>query len=186
MGSGQAPPHPSQVSTSSPFKGSGVWAPSVKDHLVGTRAWVVQAKGQLCSPWGCLAWSSLRRRGRAACVGGRQGVSTPACAPGARSDLSGDSAVGEPIEGAGPAGFNLNTHQVLPMLLSKPSEQLPGSPLLKGGPPAHHLLAQPRGSWWGSDSASGRLGRKAEGPSQHCCVAPGRPLTLSEPPPCQL
>lgn len=52
------------------------------------------------------------------------------------------------LEGAGrgpavPAGFNLNTPQVFPIFLSKHSEQLPGSRLLEGGPPAHHLLAQP-------------------------------------------
>lgn len=109
-----------------------------------------------------------------------------ACVGEAGSDLPGDPAFGEPIIGAGPAGFNLNTHQVFPMFLSKHSEQLPGSRLPEGGPPAHHLLAQPPGSWWGSDSASSRLGRKAEGPSQHCCVTPGRPLALSEPPLCQL
>lgn len=66
-----------------------------------------------------------------------------ACVGEAGSDLPGDPAIGEPIIGAGPAGFNLNTHQVFPMFLSKHSEQLPGSRLPEGGPPVHHLLASP-------------------------------------------
>lgn len=90
-------------------------------------------------PWPSLASGG----GDGQRVWGRQGGSTAACAAGAQSALPGDPALGEPIEGAGPAGFNLNTPQVFPIFLSKHFEQLPGSRLLEGGPPAHHLLAQP-------------------------------------------
>lgn len=39
-------------------------------------------------------------------------------------------------KGSGPACFNLNTHQVFNMFLSKYSEQLSGAPLLRGQMPS--------------------------------------------------
>lgn len=56
---------------------------------------------------------------------------------GVQVDLSGDLAVGEHIERVWASLFyNLNTHQVFNMFLSKYSEQLSGAPLLRGQMPS--------------------------------------------------
>lgn len=64
---------------------------------------------------------------------GEVGSQCPTLVPvglgGAQADFSGDLAIGEHWKGAGPAAFNLNTHQVFNMFLSKYSEQLSGAPL---------------------------------------------------------
>ena len=82
------------------------------------------------SPWPSLASGG----GDGQRVWGRQGGSTAACAAGAQSALPGDPALGEPIEGAGPAGFNLNTPQVFPIFYQNTLNSCQGLVCWRVGP----------------------------------------------------
>lgn len=68
------------------------------------------------------------------------GESAPPCAPvGPGRGAGGPRGIWlleSTSKGSGPACFNLNTHQVFNMFLSKYSEQLSGAPLLRGQMPS--------------------------------------------------
>lgn len=59
------------------------------------------------------------------------------------------------------------------MFLSKYSEQLPGSRLLEGGPPAHHLLAQPLAPM-GLGQCFRQVGKKGRGALPALLCDPGQ------------